>query len=356
MSSKMLPPHCLINVNNERYASLDGLRAYAALGIVLMHVLANICVKPEENYLTTDLIPFFSNFTLLFMVVSGFSLCCGYYQRVKEGSITPASFYKKRYVRILPFFAILCLTDFAISPSLGSLYEVFANLTLCFGLLPPSTTIEVIGVGWFLGVVFLFYMLFPFFVFLLDNRRRAWFAFAAAMIFACLSIVYYGDPGRKCMVFCAPLFFSGGLAYLYRERISKFGGRHPIACGFLVLAITVGYFVFKGGIAGGVASYVAEWLLFSLWLVYAIGSVGKLLNNRVVRYLSGISMEVYLAHMLVFRAVERVHLEKLVSQPWALYILTSIFTIAGVVVFAHVMKYYVVEKVMRTRMRLLFGL
>ena len=127
-----------------------------------MHVLSNISVKPSENYVTKELIPFFTDFTLLFMMVSGFSVCCGYYQRIKEGTITPTKFYKKRYARILPFFAILCLIDLAVSPSIGSLYEAITNMTLCFGLLPPSTDIHVIGVGWFLGVVFLFYMLFPF--------------------------------------------------------------------------------------------------------------------------------------------------------------------------------------------------
>lgn len=163
------PPESKNKVNRERYGSLDGLRAYAALGIILMHVLANINVKPSENYLTESIIPFFTDFTLLFMVVSGFSLCCGYYTRIKEGTITPNAFYRKRYLRILPFFALLCLIDLALEPNIGSLYEAFANMTLCFGLLPPDAEIHVIGVGWFLGVVFLFYMLFPFYVFMLDN-------------------------------------------------------------------------------------------------------------------------------------------------------------------------------------------
>lgn len=52
------PPESKNKVNAERYASLDGLRAYAALGIVLMHVLSNISVKPSANYLTGELIPF----------------------------------------------------------------------------------------------------------------------------------------------------------------------------------------------------------------------------------------------------------------------------------------------------------
>lgn len=82
-------------------------------------------------------------------------------------------FYKKRYTRILPFFAFLCVVDLLVSPSIGSLYEFFANITLCFGFLPNYGAITVIGVGWFLGIIFVFYMLYPFFVFLMDNKKRA---------------------------------------------------------------------------------------------------------------------------------------------------------------------------------------
>lgn len=91
---------------------------------------------------------------------------------MKEGAITPNKFYQKRYFRILPYFALLCLIDFTVEPGIETFYQLFANLTLCFGLLPEHN-ITVIGVGWFLGVVFLFYLLFPFFVFLLDSKRRA---------------------------------------------------------------------------------------------------------------------------------------------------------------------------------------
>ena len=40
----------------ENYSSLDGLRAYAAVGIVLMHVLANLMIKPSDNILTCNVI------------------------------------------------------------------------------------------------------------------------------------------------------------------------------------------------------------------------------------------------------------------------------------------------------------
>lgn len=312
-----------------------------------MHVLANINVKPSENYLTEKLIPFFTDFTLLFMVVSGFSLCCGYYTRIKNGTITPNAFYRKRYLRILPFFALLCLIDLALDPNMGSLYEAFSNMTLCFGLLPPDVEIHVIGVGWFLGVVFLFYMLFPFFVFMLDNKRRAWVSFVLAVIFVFISIDYYSNPGRRCMVFCAPLFIVGGIIYLYRHRLADMGKRYPLLAAIGVIALTVAFFAIKELALNEIANYLLELALFSAWLAYAVGSKDKVLNNRIVKYLSGISMEIYLSHMLVYRAIERLPIENIVAQHDLLYVVTSLLTIAGVICFAHVVKYKVLQPVVK---------
>lgn len=333
-------------IKKEHFGSLDGLRAYAALGIVLMHVLANIKVKPSINYLTEHLIPFFTNFTLLFMMISGFSLCCGYYQKIKDGTITPNNFYRKRYLRILPFFAILCFLDFAMSPSVGSMYEVFSNLTLCFGLLPSTTEIHVIGVGWFLGIVFLFYMLFPFFVFMLDNKRRAWISLSLVLIFAFISFEYYSNPGRRCMIYCAPLFVIGGMVYLYRRPVSEFiKSNFSLAC-IITIILTICYFIFKDNVYNPFIYYVLELLLFTLWLLYAIGSKDVVLNNKVVKYLSNISMEIYLAHMVIYRAAEKVHLENYIEQNDILYIITALLTIIGVICFAHIMKFYIVNKIL----------
>lgn len=42
-----------------------------------------------------------------------------------------------------------------------------------------------------------------------------------------------------------------------------------------------------------------------LWLAYAIGVDSRFLSCRSMRWLSGMSVELYLAQMIVFRAVER---------------------------------------------------
>lgn len=325
--------------NQERYGALDGLRAYAAIGIVLMHVLSNIGVKPTMNYLTGTLIPWFTDFTLMFMVVSGFSLCCGYYDRVKTGAITPNVFYQKRYMRILPFFACLCLLDFVLSPGVEQVCNLFANLTLCFNFI-PNAHIPMIGVGWFLGVVFVFYLLFPFFVFMLDSKRRGWFSLMIALLFAGICTIHsfnvdmpVPNIGRTNIIYTMPLFMTGGMIYLYREKLKLKGIRQYLFLTYCIV-LTILFFCFPEVRKGGLRSLLAELLLFGSWLIYALGSKDFILNNRVVTFISSISMEVYLCHMVMFRVVERAHLERFVVDCDLLYILTCVLVIAGAVAFS----------------------
>ena len=127
--------------NRTRYEGIDGLKAYAIIGIALMHVLAN-GEYSIGGFVFERLIPSFTNLVFLFMMVSGFGMCCGYYQKIIDQKISVEDFYKKRYIKIWPYFTLLCALDFMMSPSKESLFEVFANLTLCQGLLPNANIKE----------------------------------------------------------------------------------------------------------------------------------------------------------------------------------------------------------------------
>lgn len=205
-------------MQKERYEGIDGLKAYAILGIALMHVLSN--GKYEiGGFAFEQLIPAFTNLVFLFMMVSGFGMCCGYYQRIIDRKISMEEFYSKRYIKIWPYFALLCALDFVISPSKKSLYEVFANLTLCQGLL-PNANISVIGVSWTLAVIFVFYMLFPFFCFLLGNKKRAWIVAVAALIFNFVSSTYF-NAGRKKHCLRCSLFHRRRSDFSLSERTGR---------------------------------------------------------------------------------------------------------------------------------------
>ena len=90
---------------------------------------------------------------------------------------------------------------------------------------------------------------------------------------------------------------------------------------------------------------LAMCILCAIWLMYAIGTEGKVLNNGFTKYLSGISMEIYLCHMMAFRGVEMLHLSKYIQQPDILYWITCILALAVAIVFSHIAKYKVLPLV-----------
>ena len=86
-------------------------------------------------------------------------------------------------------------------------------------------------------------------------------------------------------------------------------------------------------------------IVFAAWLIYAIGSKDIVLNNRVAKYLRCISMEIYLCHMMFFRVASMLHLDKFIYNNDILYVATCIATLIGAICFAHVIKYYVFERI-----------
>ena len=355
----------------EKYNNLDGLRAYAALGIVVMHVMANM---PEQVFHDKVMLPVISSFaelTLLFFIISGFSLCCGYYDRFSSGNIDLNRFYQRRFMRILPFFALMTLIDVLFSPCISSVAEGLTNITMVFGLL-PNPDIHVIGVGWFVGVIFVFYLVFPFFCFLFSSKRKAWISTAFSIILYLIACNYWmtedyllSPIGKHNIIYSFPFFAVGGLIYLYRKKLTGIisgGGRFALLIAGII--ISIGYFYIDrkyqiGGLSIGFVDTTYEFskdidlnlgiihmLLFqSIWVVISIGPNMKLLSNKLTEYISGISMEIYLSHMMCFRAVEMIHLENYSDNIVVNYLISCVLTLAISIVFSHIIKYKVLPKV-----------
>lgn len=327
----------------ERYDGIDGLKAYAILGIVLMHIRANGNFE-MAGFVFQKLIPSFTNLVFLFMMVSGFGMCCGYHQKFLEKKVSVGEFYAKRYKKIWPYFALLCALDFVLSPSRNALYEVFANLTLCQGLL-PNMNISVIGVSWTLAVIFVFYLLFPFFCFLLETRKRAWFAFFCALGYNLICSLYFFDQAhiaepaavnfsaRTNFLYCAVYFLTGGLIFLYRKELSMVSSKHRILWGG-VLAVTIVSFVLR-------ASTFAILAFCAAALIDTLGCRSRgILSNSVSKFLGGICFEIYLCHMILYRVVEKLHLVHLFENDLAAYVLTALAVLCGSVVFSVAAKWF----------------
>lgn len=333
-----------MTTKTDRYDGIDGLKAYAIIGIVLMHVLAN-GEYGIGGFVFERLIPSFTNLVFLFMMVSAFGMCCGYYQKIIDQKISVEDFYRKRYIKIWPYFALLCALDFVISPSKESMFEVFANLTLCQGLL-PNVNISVIGVSWTLAVIFVFYMLFPYFCFLISNKKRGWRAAVIALIFNWLCGNYF-NAGRTNIVYDAVYFIVGGLVFVYRKELSEFALKYKVIAGVNLLIVTVTYFV--------VGDSTLTLLFFCVAaLVYTLGcNQGGGLVNPVVKFLGGICFEIYLCHMVIYRALEKLHLVHLFGNGLLAYIFTAVAVICGSVVFSVCAKWFLnkIEIFLKERVR-----
>lgn len=313
-------------VADTRYDGLDGVRAFSAIGIVIMHVLANGKYTLSGCIFKT-LIPSFANLVFLFMILSAFSVCCGYYDKIRGNKIALERFYQRRFLKILPFFGLLNLMDVVISPSWEAVPEMFANLTLCFGFLPDAGNISVIGVGWFLGVICVFYIIFPFYCCLLGTKRRAWTVLVITYLFHVICADYFGIERTNILYNGVYLVF-GGVIYLYRDSLSQFSKQHRILAGVSVLVSAAIYYI-------GGAYVLTALCLYGSIQIYAMGAHRRgILLNRYTKYLSTISMEIYLGHMVCYRVVERMGLLRCFESELASFAFAAVLTLMDSVLFA----------------------
>ncbi len=307
--------------NSRKYNTLDGLRTIACFGIIMMHMNANNKQYEIPGFIYNSMIPSLTNFVFLFMILSAFGICCGYYEKVFTNCFDPTEFYKRRYAKILPFFSFLVLLDLLISFSKNSVYEAIADVTLTFGLFPND--IQVIGVGWFLGVIFAFYMIFPFYCVLIATKKRAWIFLGISLILNYVCISYFG-VGRENIVYSFCFFMAGGLVYLYRDHIQKI--RWYVSVPLLLASIILFYCV-----GGNAFTYL---FVNGMFVILALGECGSFLENKFTHFISEISLEMYLSHMVIFRAIEKLRLNTRFGNGLLQYVVTVLLVIGLDIIFA----------------------
>lgn len=321
-------------MNNKKYSSIDFLRAVCSIGIVFMHMMVN--TEFEINTTVYSVINFFSNFVFMFMIISSFGLCCGYYEKIQTGNLNLNSFYSKRFKKILPFFSCMVLIDIILNPTLTEIYEGFADITLLFGFI-PDFKINVIGVGWFLGVVFIFYFLFPFFCsFAINTKKRAWISMGITMIYNVLCIIYFQE-GRRNVIFCSMFFVAGGLIFLYKDILRKTINKYKFAFLIIPMMLTLLEVIIKKEYSKlGAIEYIMQLILFSAWFIYLISIDLRLSTTKSVKFLSKISLEIYLSQMVIFRIIEKCNLVYIGGKGYAGYLILVVADLTGTIAFSYI--------------------
>lgn len=309
-------------MEKKHYYGIDWLRTIACIGIVMMHIQANNTYH-LTGFVAERMIPSFTDFTFLFMTISAFGMCTGYYEKVKNGKVNWVEFYKKRYLKVLPFFAVVVLMDIVFNHDLTSIIEAIPNLTLTRGFFPNQ--IEQICVAWFLGLVFVFYAIFPLFCAMLSTKKSGWFFFLVSLLLNFVVDRFYG-VSRGNIIYSLPFFIAGGLIYLYRDKVKNWQIYLPLT----LLSVSLYYLV------GGVYSCLLVSISFLL-LAISIGGG----YSRIVSFISGISMEIYLSHMVVFRLVEKIGLNRMFGNGWLQYFITVGLVFVGAACFSVIVKKFI---------------
>lgn len=353
------------NVVTEKkhYSSIDGLRTLSCIGIMMMHLQANTHYQ-FSGFVWQKLIPSFTHLVILFIMISGFGMCAGYLERFLDGSVDLEKFYKRRYQKILPYFGFLIIIALIYEPSVTNFYDATMEFLLIYGFL-PNNALNVIGVGWTIGVIFAFYFLFPAFSVLLKTKRRAWiFLFISLWINFVCSFHYFSNffvndlfTARHSFIWCLPLFMGGGIIYLYRYEIANFCKRLRYLLLIICILLTVLYFVVPSKIGTFEIEFYKNFTLYSSWFVYAIGVDSIILGNRIMKCISSISFEIYLSHMFVFHFMEKINVLYLFGENnWISYVLLCLLTFTGLIalIFGYkfavrVLNKYVVCKIIKPK-------
>lgn len=318
--------------DTRKYRNIDALRTFGCLAIIAWHVKANTGFSTGGGL--DKVIPSFDYLVYLFMIISGFGMCNGYYQKLKTGTYSIDAFYSKRYKRTVPFFALLILLNCVTEFTPKTVCEGLMEITMLFGFL-PNNTLSTIGVAWTLGAIFAFYIIFPFIVFLLYSPKRGIVSFVISLVITYMCQCYFMTERfvtenfvmRHSFLYCLPYFLIGGIVYLYKDEIERFVNQFKVISFCVVLALTVGYYITPDVINSINIVVIKTLILYTGWLGLALGYDNRLMNNKFTNYISNLSMEMYLSHMVVFRIVEKIGIMERIESPVIRYMTTYLLLV-----------------------------
>ena len=320
----------------KRINTLDGVRALLAISITLVHVLKNTppSIGAEDYQGIFHYIAHGENAVKVFFMISAFSLCCGYFEKFKMGKISVNDFYKRRYSRIMPFWFIICSLGLLAEPSLLRLHEYVLNMSLLYKI-QPLPNIELIGVGWFLGSVFTFYILFPWFIFLIWTKKRA-------VVMLILSILLSQVMANYCnllhfqkftgyFISQMPFFIAGGVLYHFHSQIIDYYCQHKWTKWLVYILTGWCSFVFVDEYPSLVISIV----MCSSFIVFAVTNKdNRIMGSKPMSLISKYSMEIYLSHMMVFRVVEKCGLVGCADNEYVSFFICASITFVGALLFS----------------------
>ncbi len=326
MAAVSVPPIANSQAASGRLAFLEGLRAVAALFVVLHHMYIqvwNIFLHQHPAGLLEPLLKWmiYGHFSVtLFIVLSGFVMMMPIAKgdgRIRGG--VPA-FLQKRARRIVPpYYCALIFSVLMIflSRKLSGNLPVFSlsarslimHLLLIHNL-SPSTIGDINGAFWFIAVQVQLYLLFPFLVTLWNRMGALAGALAAFIIgyggyFVLRGTTLAGLTPHYIAHFAIGML-GASIVFSKAEILIRLRDRFPWRTAFVVCSIATSFYCYYQGweIALGPNVYISD-LLFGLSVVFLMidaslpgrNTLRDRLSGPLLTRIGGIAYSIYLVHL-----------------------------------------------------------
>ncbi len=284
-------------VRIRRIASLDGLRTFSLLLVLLGHV--NLTQNYPRSVITEELSRFSHFGVQIFFVISGYLITL-LLVREKEatGRVNFVDFYRRRCFRILPASLVYTtITAIILLWTHAPLSRkcLVAAYTFSMGYLNQTEGIWQMGHLWSLGAEEQFYLLWPLALLLLPRRLTisAWVAMFLSA--AARQWMFVHDVGSLDYAFpaVADCMAAGCLLALYTPRLASLPTwiySLPV-CLFIVALAVVGSIVIHDR---GVRWWGLEPLIIAAMVHILINREDWILNNRPITYVGTLSYALYL--------------------------------------------------------------
>lgn len=342
-----------------RLPQLDALRGWAALYVVLYHVMAMPDPDLAVPAALAPIVGMGGTGVVLFFVMSAFSLCLTWPRHAASGQPL-RSFYLSRAFRIAPLLlallAWMLLRDQLREPARYGASEIVWNLSMLFGLSPQWQAGIVMG-SWTIGVEMLFYALFP----LLALRIRDLASLSALLLASYALALWSAHTWPPSLAFLGngygvltqmPIFVLGCLIFRLWRQSDAIAPRHRAWIGLVLLALGVfgNAALFYGWLPSN--DWVTAWhlsavgyglILYGLLLADQRVMVG-LLVNRVTCFLGTISYSLYLVHPFLVSRLYGVFARLYADLPQGAAYLSCVALSLALSVMAAWLTYRLIEK------------
>ena len=298
---------------SSRFTSMEGLRAYAALLVFLVHYFDAFSrnmlgIDPNSLRLgeTTDVLTgvvmylFASHYGVdVFFFLSGFLV----YRIIARSGFSYSSYAKGRLLRIYPTFLVSFLVWFYIrtmlqhypydiSQFVGNLF--FLNAVPALGVMPYN------AVTWSLFYEFVFYLIFP--MVLLIRTRTTRISPWQVLIFGVLFMIVILSLDSSYIRFM--MFFGGAfMASIHRKQLTMLANRIPDTLVLLVYAASTLWFAYQLSYTYFTPVFLITTFLLVLKVLYGSGFLRRLFEYKWLRYMGNISYSFYLMHGLAIELV-----------------------------------------------------